>query len=1069
MPARTLQELVSAAASLHPDRKAVVFDSGSGGSEGSASLLYRDLAQLAEKLSRVLLKNCSPSSGVIGLYCSDDLLVPVWILGILQSGAAYAPLDPEAPGFLSARVMSRCGLQFCAVKSDLVQHFQASLIRYASVEVCVELPDFNLTLMRTEPVLISEGDPGLSGPPGRRNWAYVLHTSGTTGPPRTVRVPHECILPNILHLRSLFQITADDVLFLASPLTFDPSVVDIFLALSSGAQLLTVPAMMKKKPSRLAQLLLRDHRTTVLQVTPTLLMSFGHRVLSQDVLSSDSSLRVLALGGEACPPPALLSSWRHEDNKTCIYNIYGITEVSCWACCYGIPGTLLRPSTLAPSSVPLGNALTDTVLEVRDERGCVITEGEGQVFIGGQDRVCLLDGEDAAVPGTMRASGDWVSIKDEQLYYLGRRDRMIKRNGKRVNLDSLQQLILSLPRVEACAVGLCDGSRLLAFVVAPTTGHQVATSTVSSAQQDLPGCPAEDLKRLILNELSLLLPSHCVPDLLVLVPALCLTAHGENPETTLYRPTLKGKVDMEALIRIYRRQRDSRRSLQDDRNLKQTLQDLWRETLGLPEDSKIDEQSNFLSSGGDSLKALCLCEDIRAAVATSSESLLEVLLDGTFSDVLRHLTGWMSPGDGSSSETKKRPAEPLPPPSAVREKKGRRSAEAPQQEDEKEERHAVKVVRRGGEVVDMRNTDGTDEPRGQNTSGGVSLSLSWSSDTGRCVDASPVILIQDGADGANGAGASVFIGSHSHRVQAVDLLTGNLLWERVLGDRIEASAAVSRCGTLVVVGCYDGYVYFLCAKTGATRWSFQTGDAVKSCPAVDPFSGLVAVGSHDGHVYALNPQIQQCVWKRHCGGGAVFSSPHLHAPRRRLYVASLGGRLLCLDLDSGDVLWSYCRGAPFFSSPNSCRGHVVIGSVDGHVCCLSDSGELLWQFLTKGPVFSSPSFVAEQQRLLCGSHDGRLYCLNCSDGSLVWTFQTGGKVYATPCAFDGAAVGRAGSLAAVASTDGTVWILDAQDGHAVASYTLPGELFSSPVVWKRFLIIGCRNDNLYCLNLNVKE
>lgn len=59
---------------------------------------------------------------------------------------------------------------------------------------------------------------------------------------------------------------------------------------------------------------------------------------------------------------------------------------------------------------------------------------------GGEDRVCLLDDEDAVVPGTMRATGDWVNVKDEQLYYLGRRDRMIKRHGKRVNLDSLQQV-----------------------------------------------------------------------------------------------------------------------------------------------------------------------------------------------------------------------------------------------------------------------------------------------------------------------------------------------------------------------------------------------------------------------------------------------------------------------------------------------------------------------------------------------------------------------------------------------------------------------------------------------------
>lgn len=59
---------------------------------------------------------------------------------------------------------------------------------------------------------------------------------------------------------------------------------------------------------------------------------------------------------------------------------------------------------------------------------------------GGEDRVCLLDDEETAVPGTMRATGDWVNVKDAQLCYLGRKDRLIKRHGKRVNLDSLQQV-----------------------------------------------------------------------------------------------------------------------------------------------------------------------------------------------------------------------------------------------------------------------------------------------------------------------------------------------------------------------------------------------------------------------------------------------------------------------------------------------------------------------------------------------------------------------------------------------------------------------------------------------------
>uniref|UniRef100_A0A087YGD5 Carrier domain-containing protein n=1 Tax=Poecilia formosa TaxID=48698 RepID=A0A087YGD5_POEFO len=1048
---RTLQDLVSAAASLHPDRAAVLYDSGSGETPGS--LLYREVVQLAEDLSAALLQTCSPRDGAVGLYCSDDLLVPAWILGILQSSAAYVPLDPEAPGLLTARVMSQCGLKYCAVNRDLVQfckrfHTPRTFTNFVTALHIIRLhffpriQRFQEAVVDHVPVERAGGcDPSDKTVPlkdsGRPDLAYILHTSGTTGPPKTVRVPHRCIVPNILHLRSLFQMSADDVVFLASPLTFDPSVVDIFLTLSSGALLLIVPSVMKKMPGRLAQMLFKHHRATVLQqVTPTLLVRFGHGILKRDVLSPGSSLRVLALGGEACPSPAQLRSWKHEENKTAVYNIYGVTEVSCWASCCRVPDPQLLCSSLTASSVPLGTPLMDTVVEVRDEDDCIITEGEGQVFIGGgEDRVCLLDGEDTVVPGTMRATGDWVNVKDGQLYYLGRRDRMIKRNGKRVNLDSLQQLILSLPQVEACAVGLYKEYRLLAFVV--------ASASEVHLHQGEPEGAGRDLQRLILKQLSLLVSAHCIPDALVLVPALSLTPHG--------------KADMKALMRIYEKQREWLRSSRlEVGKLKQTLETLWQDTLGLPADASIDERSNFLFSGGDSLKALRLCEDILATVGVSSPRLLEVILDRSFSEVLRHVTQMLPPEPDGSSSSKKRAAEA---PSGVPAKKGPRSDRT------QRETLGCKVVRRGGEVqgTNFRSVDAGEEEPLDGKDVGVRLGPSWSSDTGRCVDASPVILVRDVAD--EQSRATVFIGSHSHRIQALDLASGNLLWERVLGDRIEASAAVSHCGSLVVVGSYDGCVYFLCTDSGETKWVFKTEDAVKSCPAVDPFTGLVVVGSHDGHVYALDPQLRRCVWKRDCGGGAVFSSPHLESSRRRLYAATLGGRLLCLNMDSGDVLWSYCRDKPFFSSPNSSCGHIAIGSVDGNICCLSDSGELLWQYRTEAPVFSSPSFVPGQQRLLCGSHDGRLYCLSCADGSIVWTFQTSGKVYSTPCVFQGSAVGRRGALVGLASTDGTVWILDARDGRVLASSALPGELFSSPVVWEQSLVIGCRNDYVYCLNL----
>lgn len=218
-----------------------------------------------------------------------------------------------------------------------------------------------------------------------------------------------------------------------------------------------------------------------------------------------------------------------------------------------------------------------------------------------------------------------------------------------------------------------------------------------------------------------------------------------------------------------------------------------QDSLGLPSDLAVNEEANFLLSGGDSLKAVHLCEDVLTTVGASSPELLEVLLDRSFADVLRHVTRViMAPSSENGPQTlpkgNKRPAGE---PGAV---PAKRECNLPSATDDA---RAWIVVRRAGEVTDLKSGDLAAHKKsadsGKNPSDlSFALRQKWSSDTGRCVDASPVLLVH--------SGTTVFIGSHSHRFQALDLASGSCLWERVLGDRIESSAAVSLCGRLVVVG-----------------------------------------------------------------------------------------------------------------------------------------------------------------------------------------------------------------------------------------------------------------------------
>ncbi|EDL37914.1 RIKEN cDNA A230062G08, isoform CRA_b, partial [Mus musculus] len=972
----------------------------------------------------------------IGLYCQPGINLPSWILGILQVPAAYAPIDPDSPPSLSTYFMKKCDLKYVLVEKQQLSKFKSShetVLNYDTVSV--EHKDLALFRLHWEDGRVSTvlGDradqhkvtdredrvSAESRTPEKEHMdmrhdgclAYVLHTSGTTGTPKIVRVPHACILPNIQHFRSLFDITQEDILFLASPLTFDPSVVEIFVSLSSGACLLIVPTSVKVLPSKLADILFSRHRVTVLQATPTLLRRFGSELIKSTVLSAHTSLRVLALGGEAFPSLTILKSWRGKGNRTQIFNIYG-----------------------------------------------------------GKNRVCFLDDEMTVPLGTMRATGDFVTVKDGEIFFLGRKDSQIKRHGKRLNIALVQQVAEELRQVESCAVTWYNQERLILFIV---------------SKVDL-------VKDCIFKELQKHLPAHALPDDMVLIDTLPFTCHG--------------KVDVSELNKIYLDYISSqpRNELHGKEELWGKLQYLWKSILCLPEDPedtlKVPANSVFLDSGGDSLKSMRLLSEIERLTGTAIPGLLEVILSSSLLDVYNHIVqAVFTPEDrkANRSYTTKRKFSDADPEEAS----GKPAClESAWPSNHAGETNSVIALSRGSQVLSLgagrlltqlglclpvcsldlipqTNTqilkslsppapdENLEKPplfqQGSPVVGAMAMALRerWRSDTGKCVDASPLLVraaVQDKPS------TTVYIGSHSHTVKAVDLSSGETRWEQLLGDRIESSACVSKCGNFIVVGCYNGLVYVLKSNSGEKYWTFTTEDAVKSSPAVDPTTGLIYVGSHDQHAYALDIYEKKCVWKLNCEG-ALFSSPCVSLSPHHLYCATLGGLLLALNPASGSTVWKRSCGKPLFSSPRCYQQYICIGCVDGSLLCFTHSGEQVWRFAAGGPIFSSPCVSAAEQEIFFGSHDCFIYCCS-KEGHLRWKFETTARVYATPFAFSNHPRSDDALLAA-ASTDGKLWVLESRSGELRSVYELPGEVFSSPVVWESMLVIGCRNNYIYCLDL----
>ncbi|KAM8939500.1 beta-alanine-activating enzyme [Pelodytes ibericus] len=1098
----TLHSMVVEAVEQHEDRKAVCYHRLE---QPPLFLTYKQMMELAGELTGFLKSHCLYSKKYkIGLYCQPGIHLPSWIMGILQVPAAYCPMDPGSPSHLTTLLMERCSLEFMLVENDKVKTFKVLFRGWAEQDSC-SVQRLGVTLFKflidKEHGILPTGEKAdvqaksnVQEPTSTGDYipiqtcreyidireeqclAYVLHTSGTTGVPKIVSVPHSCIVPNIHHLQSIFNISPADVLFLASPLTFDPSVIEMFLALSSGACLLIMPEPIKIMSSRLCELLFHQHNVTVLQVTPTFLRRFGSHAIKTSVLSKDTSLRVLALGGEPFPPVPVLKSWKEPGNQTRIFNLYGITEVSSWATYYEIPHESLTAQT-GSDFVPLGRPLHGTIVEVQNDKDCPVEEGEGQVLLGGRERICFLDDEVTLPFGTMRKTGDWVSLKDGEMFFLGRKDNQIKRHGKRLSIEYVQQAVESFAKVEACALSWYEARQLVLFVI-----------------------PKGSLeKKFLWKELQTHLLSYAVPDDIVLINSLPFTKHGKID-----------LIQLNLMYSDYLRKMKTPCLIQEEAVLWNSLQNIWKGLLSLPEDSPaIEKDSMFLLSGGDSLLAIRFQVEVERLLGKAVPGLVEVILSNTMLDIQTHISTALylveekesskinlaltrnhsntNRADKTTNHANKRKAPVSTEPETFnssfislsrgnkmfinRHISGLHAEECCWMSGYNQEVTALlkmdfsssesKIPKniptchsQMSSSYDLVQTHvpsiSVDRP--------VCLSLQerWKSNTGKCVDGSPLLL-------KAGATVTVYIGSHSHRVQALDLQSGEMVWEKVLGDRIESSAAVSKCGNFILIGCYDGALYTLNRNNGETHWVFTTEDAIKSSPTVDPLTGLVFVGSHDHQVYALDVEVKQCVWKSYCSGGAVFSSPCINSEPYHIYTATLGGFVTAFHPPTGKRIWTHSCGKPVFTSPQCSPDHVFIGCVDEILYCFSHSGEQIWHLTTNGPIFSSPCISNISKKIIFGSHDGFVYCCD-TGGVLLWRYKTSSRVYATPFVFPHPHI-QDMELVAAASTDGSVWILDAESGQLNNMHKLDGEVFSSPVVWGSNLVIGCRNDYVYCLDV----
>ena len=464
-----LHESFVASARRSPDAVAVV-------EPGVASITYGQLDALSDRVRDRLGFLGVGCGDRVGIYLRKSIDSVATLLGALKAGAAYVPVDPGAPAARGAYILHNCAVKVVVVEAALADKLGAELEALGGAPSMIAVdgpPDggagLRIALDVADHVSKASSSATVRSRPG--DLAYILYTSGSTGKPKGVMLSHENAVSFVDWCSETFDPTPADRFTSHAPFHFDLSILDIHVCLKHGATLVLIREDTGKDAPRLAQLI-SSERISIWYSAPsilTLLTQFGN-LEKHDY----PSLRQVLFAGEVFPVKHLRALCELLP-KPRYFNLYGPTETN--VCTYYEVQPPVPSERTTP--YPIGKVCSHLRGRVLDEQGADVAQGtEGELCIAGPG---VMQGYWALPEQTARAfhkdssgtpwyrTGDIVTEAHDGCYtYRGRRDRMVKRRGYRVELGEIEAGLYRHPNIkEAAVVAFADeqsGVSITAFL-----------------------------------------------------------------------------------------------------------------------------------------------------------------------------------------------------------------------------------------------------------------------------------------------------------------------------------------------------------------------------------------------------------------------------------------------------------------------------------------------------------------------------------------------------------------------------------------------------------------------------
>lgn len=457
----SLHEPISRHARRRPDATAVI--------DESRAMSYGELEALSNRMARILRARGLSADDRVCLLVPKSAVAIAAMLGVLKAGAVYVPLDGAGPVARTARIVQMCSPhwllvhpEYAALAQDCARHARGPLSRRV--------------LRLDDPELVTGDDASLSAIPTPSGLAYIMFTSGSTGVPKGVQIRRESVAHFSRWLVGHFGIGPGDRLSGHASFHFDLSVLDIYGALTAGAELHLVPAPAAALPGATASFI-RERRLTQWTSVPSVLVGMQNR----DVVRPGDfpDLRRVLTCGDVLPTTAV-EYWMRRLPHVTFVNLYGPTEATVASSFH----TLKAPPADLGEPIPIGRAIPGERLAIFRPDGRQANIGElGELGIAGvglspgywrepeRTAVVFRDLPSAGRLERWYLTGDRARVDESGVFHFrGRADRQVKSRGYRIELDEVTAAVNALPEVAeatvvAVPVGGAEGRRLHAVCV----------------------------------------------------------------------------------------------------------------------------------------------------------------------------------------------------------------------------------------------------------------------------------------------------------------------------------------------------------------------------------------------------------------------------------------------------------------------------------------------------------------------------------------------------------------------------------------------------------------------------